>query len=372
MPGKKIVFLDEMPWMDSRQSNFLSALEGFWNGWASGRDDMLLIACGSATSWITRKLFRNRAGLHNRVTRRVFLEPFSLKECRDFFLSKGFDYTRKHIAESYLTFGGIPYYLDLFSPELSPTQNTNALCFEANGALADEYQSLYASLFDQPQRYTAVVEALADKAKGLNRQEIVEAAGLSNGGTLTKMLGDLEQCGFIRRYREYGKKNKDAIFQLIDPYTLFYLKKAKGHVAVDEDYWTGSLQSGSRNAWSGYAFEMLCLWHLPQIKARLGISGVSTEVYAWRSKASQPGVQIDLVIERKDGIINLCEIKNTAATLEISEGFAQELNAKKAAFRNETGTKKALHTTLISASPLPHASFRHDIQATITLEDLFT
>jgi hypothetical protein len=358
--------------MDAHRSYFLPALEGFWNGWASKRRDVLLIVCGSATSWIVKKLLCNRGGLHNRVSRSIYVKPFTLKECEEFLEAKGFSYIRKQIAECYMVFGGIPYYLNLLDPALSPTQNVNNLCFRQEGALVDEYRALYESLFEEPECYMAIVEALASKTKGLGRYEIVSTANVANGGTLTKTLDDLERCGFIRKYRAYGKKNKDALFQLMDPLTLFYHKKMKDRSGVDEDYWTNSLQSGSRNAWSGYAFEMLCLWHVNQIKARLGVSGVFTEIFTWRSGPDLPGTQVDLVIDRRDGIVNLCEIKNTALPFKVSKQYANHLDERKAIFKTETKTTKSVHTTLISAAGLSSEDYRTSIDSSVTLDDLFT
>jgi AAA+ ATPase superfamily predicted ATPase len=367
---KKVVFLDEMPWMDTRKSGFLTALEGFWNGWASGREDILLIVCGSATSWITKKLFRNRGGLHNRVTRRMYVEPFSLRECDDFFRSKGISYNKTQILDIYMIFGGIPYYLDLIDGTLSVPGNIDVLCFRENGVLTDEYQALYGSLFNHPERYTHIVETLAKKAKGLTRYEIVKAANVTDGGGLTTILSELEQCGFIRKYNEYRKKNKDAVFQLIDPFTLFFLKHMQGE-AADENHWSGNLQSGSRNAWKGYAFEMVCLWHIAQIKRKLGIAGVSTSVYTWRSKHSEPQAQIDLVIDRRDGVTNLCEIKYVNEAFVISEKYSNVLRIRSAAFQEETHTPNALHTTFISAYGLSDRGYRADVISEISLDDLF-
>ena len=369
--GKKVVFLDEMPWMDTRKSDFLSALEGFWNGWASGREDILLIACGSAASWIAGKLFGNKGGLHNRVTRRIYIEPFSLKECEEYFRSKRFVYDRRMVLESYMVFGGIPYYMDLMEPEYSVSQNVDRLCFHQDGALADEYREAFSSLFDKPGLYMDIVAVLAKKASGMNRYDIVNLAGCSNGGTLTKALDDLERCGFIRKFNEYGKRNKGAVFQLIDPFTLFYLKQMQGNASHGEAHWTNALRSGARNAWNGYAFEIVCFWHIPQIKKRLGISGVSTEIYAWRSRDAVPGAQIDMVIDRIDGIVNLCEIKYSNERFSIDRKYAERLSEKAAAFIKETGSRKALHTTFLTTYGLAESGYRHSVQSEITLDDLF-
>ena len=369
--GRKVVFLDEMPWMDARKSDFLSALEGFWNGWASGREDILLIGCGSASSWIAGKLFGNKGGLHNRVTRRIYLEPFSLKECEEFFQSKGFVYSRQMVLESYMVFGGIPYYMDLMDREYSVSQNVDRLCFRPEGALADEYREIFASLFDKPELYMDIVAALAQKASGMNRYDIVKKTGCSDGGTLTKVLDDLERCGFVRKFSIYGKRAKGAVFQLIDPFTLFCLKQMQGNVTHGGSFWTNSLRSGERNAWNGYAFEIVCFWHIPQIKKRLGISGVSTSIFAWRSHKAIPGAQIDMVIDRMDGIVNLCEMKYSSERFSIDRKYAERLSEKAAAFAQETNSRKALHTTFVTIYGLAETGYRHSAQSEITLDDLF-
>lgn len=369
--GKKVIFLDEMPWIDTKKSGFLSALEGFWNNWASGREDILLIACGSAASWIANKIFENRGGLHNRVTRRISLMPFTLAECEDFFSDRGFAYDRRMILESYMVFGGIPYYMDLLEKEFSITQNIDNLCFRQDGALIGEFREMFASLFERPEPYIAVVTALSSKMSGMDRYEIVKKTGCSNGGTLTKTLDDLERCGFIRKFQNYKKSNKGAVFQLIDPFTLFYLKQMQGKTADSEAYWTNSLQSGRRNNWNGHAFEIICYLHIGQIKKKLGISGVSTEVYMWRSGDSISGTQIDMVIDRKDGIVNLCEIKYSGEPYVIDKKYAQMLSDRAAAFARETGSRKSLHTTFITVRGLAQSGYRHSAQSEATLDDLF-
>jgi hypothetical protein len=369
--GKKVIFLDEMPWMDTRKSDFLIALEGFWNGWASGRSDILLIACGSATSWIVKKLFRNQGGLHNRVTRRIYLEPFTLGECEEFFASKGIVWTRIQILECYMIFGGIPFYLDMLDGTYSVAQNVDILCSGQHGELADEYQSLYGSLFANPERYLAVVEALSEKSKGLSRNELSEIARISNGGTLTNILDDLVQCEFIRRYRDFGKRSKDSIYQLTDPFTLYYLKFMSNQDGGDEHFWINNLQSGMVNAWRGFSFEMVCLWHTPQIKRKLGISGVSTNIFAWRSKTSDPGTQIDLIIDRKDGVINLCEIKYSNKPFTISKDYDEKLALRSAIFQDATHTTSALHNTFISIYGLAKGGYHGGIQSQISIDDLF-
>ena len=369
-PGKKIVFLDEMPWLDTPRSEFLTALEGFWNGWASGQHDIVLIVCGSASSWIVKNLFRNHGGLHNRVTRRMFLTPFNLAQCREFYEAKGIVMSRLDMVEAYMVLGGVPYYLDLLDRHLSLAQNIGELCFSENGVLRDEFDNLFASLFKNPGGYVAVVRALASKRKGLDRREIAAASGLADGGGLTRVLDDLERSGFTRRYRPFGRKSRGALYQLMDPFTLFYLAHIENS-EPDPGYWPAYMTTSAHAAWAGNAFERVCLAHVPQIKAKLGIAGVITTASAWRSETSDPGAQIDLVLDRADRVVNLCEMKYAPREFAITKALDVNLRHKRAAFIEETGTTSAVHLTLVTTFGLVRNAYWGGVQSEVTAEDLF-
>lgn len=369
--GRKVVFIDEMPWLDTRKSDFLPALDYFWNSWASAVPEVLFIGCGSATSWITKKLFQNRGGLHNRVTGRIHLAPFSIGECEEFFRSRNVEITRYQLAECYMIFGGIPYYLNLFDRGLSFTQNVDRLCFAPSAPLYDEFDELYKSLFNSPHRHVAIVEALARKSYGLNRSELCQIAKMQPNGHLTEALNDLEQCDFVERFFDFTKNKKGAYYYLKDPFTLFFLRYMKDNNTKDEYFWTNSIDDGTRRAWSGYAFEQLCRIHIKQIKAKLGILGVSTSTASWRSNESSPGVQVDLLISRKDGVINLCEMKYTKHLYEITKKDAALLERKKSVFAMETGTRHAIHITMVTTYGLAKKGYFGVAQSEITMNDLF-
>lgn len=368
---KKVVFFDEMPWLDAHKSGFLTAFDYFWNSWASTFPGMLFICCGSATSWITNKLFRNRGGLHNRVTGRIYLEPFSIGECEQFFDSKGIVMTRYQKAECYMIFGGIPFYLDLFERDLSLSQNVDKLCFAENALLKYEFNELYKSLFNNPGRHITVVETLAKKREGINKQELCQESGLAYNGHLTKTIEELEQCGFIDKYSDFTKQKSGCYYYLKDPFTLFYLRYMQNNNTKDEYFWTNYIEDGGHRAWCGYAFEQLCRAHLRQIKNKLGISGVSTETTSWRSKKSSPGAQVDMLIKRRDGIINLCEIKYVKHPYVITKDIASELERKRAVFQMETGVRNAVHITMVTTWGLDKSGYKSIAQADIKLDDLF-
>jgi AAA+ ATPase superfamily predicted ATPase len=349
---RKVIFFDELPWFDTYSSDFLTALEHFWNSWASFRTDVLLIGCGSAASWMINQLIHNHGGLHNRITERIPLQPFTLAETEEFLRSKGGIYDRYQIAELYMAMGGIPFYLENVQVNRSVAQNIDRMFFSSRGMLRTEYADLYRSLFKRPTRHIAIVEALSLKAKGLSRKDIVASTKLSDGGTLTKTLDELEQSGFIRRYLPFGKNKRDALYQLIDPFTLFFLTFVRDSKAEGDGAWLAQMDIPRWQAWSGYAFEYLCRNHIDSIKKQLSIGGIYTEISAWRSQDSEKGAQIDLIIDRKDRVINLCEMKFSTEVFVISKPYAENLRHKISTFRQETGTKKTVFLTLISAHGL--------------------
>jgi AAA+ ATPase superfamily predicted ATPase len=368
-PDKKVVFLDELPWMDAAKSDFLSAFEHFWNGWGAGRKDLLLIVCGSASAWIIKNIVNNTGGLHNRVTRQIYLRPFTLKECESYFERNNVILSRYQMLECYMIFGGIPYYLSLMDNSLSLAQNIDMLCFAQNAPLRNEYQNLYSSLFKNAENHIQVVNALTKKGVGLTRADIVGATKLNNGGYLTKVLSELELSDFIRSYKAFPKKTRDSIYQLIDFFTLFYVKFMEDN--TDEHFWSTTLNSGVRRAWSGYSFELVCLSHINQIKKALGISGVNSDVSSWRSKTADPGAQIDLIIDRADHIINLCELKYSNTIFSIDKAYDKKLLTKRSAFAEETKTKKGLHQTMVTTYGISKNAYSGAIQSEVTMDALF-
>ena len=369
--NRKVVFIDEMPWLDTDGTDFLSAFDYFWNSWAGSVPEILFICCGSATSWITKKLFQNRGGLHNRTTGRIYLAPFSLGECEAFFKSRGIEATRFQMTESYMIFGGIPFYLNLFDKELSFSQNVDKLCFAERAPLRNEFEELYKSLFSNPDKHMKIVETLSRKKAGMTRNEISKAAKLPPNGHLTEALAELEQCDFVERFADFTKPKNDAIYYLKDPFTLFYLRYMENNHSKDEYFWTNYLEDGGHRAWCGYAFELVCRIHIRQMKYRLGILGVSTNTMSWRSKNAAPSAQIDLLISRRDGVINLCEMKYMKHPYEIGKAEAAELERKRTVFLQETGVKSAIHTTMVTTYGVEKKGYSGIVQSEITMNDLF-
>ncbi len=368
-PGeeKKVIFLDELPWLDTRNSGFLSALEHFWNNWASARTDILLVVCGSAASWMLGNVIHNRGGLHNRITERIKLEPFTLRECEQYFGQKNAIFDRYQLLQLYMAFGGIPFYLDRIDPGASATQNINRLCFGTKPFFREEYSDLYASLFSKSERHIAVVEALAKKSKGLTRDELIRLSKLPNAGSTTKILSELEESNFIRTYRPFGKNGKNSLYQLVDLYTLFYLKFIRDSDPDDDQFWMNMTDNPVFRAWSGYAFEMVCLHHVPEIKEALGISGVQASVSTWRSEEAQ----IDLLIDRRDHVINLCEMKFSLHPFSIDKSYAESLRNKMGSFASESGTRKAVALTFISTYGVERNMYSGLVQKDLTMEALF-
>ncbi len=377
--GKKVVFIDELPWMDTAKSGFVPALENFWNSWAALRNDIKLIVCGSATSWIINNLIRSRGGLHNRLTHKMVLEPFRLKECEMYFREFGFAYSRKQIAECYMAMGGIPYYMSMMDKSKSVAQNIDNLFFSNNAPLKGEFKDLYKALFKNALPHIAVVTALATKGKGLTRQEILGATKLTDNGAFSEVLEELEQCGFIRLYDPFDnikseadkRQKRDTLYQLVDFYTLFYFRFISNNLYNDEAFWTNSLNTPIYNTWCGLSFEMLCLSHIKEIKTALGISGVQTIACAWRSTTTSDGAQIDLLIDRKDDAINLCEMKYSKGEFEINKDYSEKLDNKVNRFIEESSTKKSVMLTLITTFGVKTNMYSGHVQSQIVLDNLF-
>lgn len=379
--SKKIVFLDELPWLDTPKSGFIGAFENFWNSWASWREDVKLIVCGSATSWIINKIIRDRGGLHNRITHSLCLQPFHLGECEEYFNTYGFKYGRMQIAECYMTMGGIPYYFSLMEKGESVAQNIDRLFFREDAPLRNEFDDLFRALYKNYQNHIKIVRVLGEKGIGLTRCEIVCKTGLSDNGEFSKALEELELCGFIRSYLPFKgnstmssssrRTSRNTLYQLIDFYSLFYLKFHDRALKSDNNFWSASTNSPKLNTWRGLTFELLCQCHIQKIKSALGISDVSTDVSAWRGEHNDEKAQIDMVIDRKDGVINICEMKFSHSKFTIDKRYAARLEEKVNIFMEATYTDKTVLLTMITAKGLNDNSYSYIVQREVTLDELF-
>lgn len=373
---KKVIFIDELSWMDSKGSELISALESFWNGWVTARKekDVILIVCASATYWMMDNIVNAKGGLHNRITARINLKPFTLKECEEYLQSKKIIFNRHQILQCYMILGGVPYYWSLLKKGKSLPQNVDTLFFAEGAPLQNEYDNLYRALFNKPDQYIRIIEALCNVKKGITRDDICKKTKIGSSGALTQKLKELENCGFIRKYTPFGSESKNAIYQLIDNYTLFYNRFLKENT-YDENYWKNASNSGEVNAWSGVAFERVCLEHIAQIKKALGISGVQTDVNSWKCDADPEkglqGSQIDLLISRKDQIINVCEMKYSESDYSPDLAFDKAMRRKISDLKNATKTKYAIHSTLITTYEVVKTSYYGNIQSIITSDDLF-
>ena len=370
---KKVIFIDEIPWLDTPRSGFLSALEYFWNSFASARKDVLLIICGSATSWIINKVLKNHGGLHNRVTYRIHLQPFTLYECEQYAKYLGMRASHYDLIEYYMILGGVAFYWSRLDKGLSVAQNIDNMIFSETGFLHNEFNELYDSLFNEPESYLKIIHALGTIRIGMTRDELVKEGGISSNGKLTRMLEDLTECGFIKRIPSYGGKAKDDLIQLVDNFTIFYYKYMKENLNNDEHFWSNSYNSTIRSAWTGLAFERVCFQHIPQIKQAMGIAGVATQCYSWKAKgdALSSGTQIDMVLDRRDNIINICEMKFSKGEYTITKDYAMSLNNKVERFIESTKNKKTILLTMITTNGVVHNEYWNQIQCDITADELF-
>jgi AAA+ ATPase superfamily predicted ATPase len=350
---KFVLFFDELPWLASRKSGFLEAFGFFWNNWAS-KNNILVIICGSAASWMIQRVVQNRGGLHNRITKRIYLKPFTLKETETYLKYKKINLNRYQIAQIYMIMGGIPHYLKEIQAGKSAVQNVDDICFSEAGLLRDEFSNLYLALFEKAENHISVVRALGKKWKGLSRKEIVMQTGLSEGGTISKVLKELIYSGFVSSYYPFGKKKKEMLYRLTDEYSLFYLHFIEKKRIQEQGMWQRLSQTSVYKSWSGYAFESLCLKHIFQIKKALQIGGIYSEMASFSFKGNDEisGTQIDLLIDRNDSVINLCEIKFYNDQFVINKAYAQKLQEKRTIFRIISKTKKQIFITLITVHGL--------------------
>ena len=366
-----VVFIDELPWMDSAGSGFVSAFEHFWNGWADTQKNVMLIVCGSAASWISDNLLNNHCGLYGRVTAEIRLEPFTLHECECFLKSRGVHYDRYDIVLNYMIMGGIPYYMESIEKGQSLAQNVDSAFFSKGAKFRYEFDRLYRSLFADSEKYMAIVRLLATRRDGFTRKEIAEKTGIPYNGRLTTMLRTLEVSDFIASYTYFGGSARDVYYKLIDQFSLFYLKFIDGVKPLNPKFWAENLLSPSLNVWRGFSFEALCMVHVEQIKAALGISGVRTISGPWRSRNQENMAQVDLVISRADRLTNLCEMKFTADEFSVDSSYEAELRRKVVRFAEETKAKGGIISTLVTTYGLQYNQYSGRFEKVVTMDDLF-
>ena len=369
---QKVIFIDELPWLDTLRSDFIPAFEHFWNAWASARSDIKLFVCGSATSWMLDNIINNHGGLYNRTTHKMYLEPFSLGKCKEYFDAYHFGYTERDIADFYMVFGGVPYYMSLMDREQSVAQNVDRLIFSPKGELRNEKDILFRSLFRNSEDYVAIIDALSEKNKGLTRAEILDVTELTNNTLFGKRLQELEKCEFIRKYIDYSNRRRNVLYQLTDPLCHFWHSIVEQNQNQDPNFWSHSQNTPMFNTWSGLAFEMLCLNHVPQIKQALGISGIQSSVYSWRSpKDASEKAQIDLLINRADRCVNLCEMKYCYKEYEMTKQERERIEDRLHSFMQYAEPRKSIRLTMITSFGVKRNSNSYIVQNEVTLADLF-
>lgn len=341
---KKVIFIDEFPWMATTRSKFLMWFENFWNSYCTKRTDLVIVICGSAASYMVKNIISNKGGLHNRVTARIKLDPFNLNETKLFLQSQNITLEHYDILQLYMAIGGVPYYLEKIKKGYSVTQNIDRLCFEKGGELATEFQEIFISLFSNSNIHTKMVRALAKSQKGITKQELLRKCELKQNGFTSNILHELIESGFITLYTPFGKKNRNSLVRLSDEYSMFYIKFIEPHINQGAGTWNKLSKKQTTVSWYGYAFETICLKHIQQIKNKLGIGGVFSLNSSWFNKEAQ----IDLVIDRDDQRINLCEINFYNRPFSIDKAYYAKLQNKINEFKDDTNTRKGVYLTLIT------------------------
>ena len=369
--SRQLIFLDELPWLDTPRSGFMTAFEGFWNTWGCHRDNLMVVVCGSANSWILDKLINNHGGLYNRVTYEIKLAPFTLNECEKFYENKNVKLSRYDIAQSYMILGGIPYYMGYFQSGMSLAQNIDNLFFSKQGKLKEEYNRLFASIFSNPELMKKIVGLLYTKNAGYTRSEIVKTIGVLDGGTLSQSLNALIASDFVIKYIPFGKGKKEH-YKLVDPFCMFYLQFVDKRKKLDDNFWQHNVSSQQIASWRGFAYENVCFNHVLQIKKALGISGVITTHSAWSKRGDDmEGTQIDLLISRNDNVVNMCEIKYYGDKFVVSKEYYHVLLHRQEILSKEISPKVSIHSTLITTFGLTYNEYSGVFSNVLTLDDLF-
>lgn len=345
---KKVAFIDEMPWLDTHKSGFLSAFSYFWNNYATTRKDLVVVVCGSAATWIIEKVLGDKGGLHNRVTSTMRLMPFTVAETGSYLAKRNINLEHYQLLQLYMAIGGIPHYLNSVQKGLSVPQNINQMCFTRDGALTREFDNLYAALFNNADRHISIIRALSTKNRGLTRTDLLTLAKLDSGGGSSEILKELEESGFILKVSPFGNQEKNPLYRLTDEFSLFYLRFMEHAAAGSSNYWLSILNTPPYNTWGGYAFESLCLKEADAIKSAMQIAGINSRVLSWTGSFDGKGAQIDMLIDRADGVINICEMKFYNDPYTITKTYAEQLKQKLSVFRSATGTKKTCWLTFIT------------------------
>jgi hypothetical protein len=382
-PDKKIVlFFDELPWMATKNSKLLSTLDYYWNQHWSNHKNLKLIICGSSASWIIQKIINSRGGLHNRITEKIALEPFNLTDTECFLHHSGIQLNRSQILQIYMAMGGIPYYLSKIKKGMSAAQIIESLAFSKKSFLLEEFDNLFSSLFEDGEVHEKLVKIIGKHRYGIGQRNLLQKAGKStSGGGGVKKLKELEDAGFIERFKPLYHQKKGIYYRLIDEYTIFYLKWIE---PIRDELQSQSLEPGNWQAlqntpewyaWAGYAFEAVCYKHISAIRQRLAL-GVTALASSWRFSPTkgtpEHGAQIDLLFDRKDGAITLCEIKYTNEPFALTKEHWEALNRKIKVFTEKTQTKKQIFLALISANGIKPTLYSEEfISGLVILEDLF-
>lgn len=380
--SKKVtIFLDELPWLATKRSGLLQSIDYYWNLHWCKLPNLLLIVCGSAASWMLEKLIYAKGGLHKRITRKILLEPYKLRETEQFLKSRGIQLNQKQILDLYMAIGGIPFYLKGIKKGLSAAQNINVLCFEKNGLLYDEFRNLFESLFERAETNLTIVREIVKHGNRISREDLIQATGISSGGTLNKRLQELEAAGFIQSFLPFGRTARDHFYRVNDEFSLFHLKwiepflKSK-EVDHEQGYWQNMVKTPAVSSWAGLAYEAICLKHIAQVRKALGLDKVVCKMGSWqhlpKKGSEEEGVQIDLIFDRQDGVITLCEIKYSEKSFVIDKAYAKKLIQKMDTFELRFKTTKQVFLAFITTMGLKSSVWSKElVHKEVTLKDLF-
>jgi AAA+ ATPase superfamily predicted ATPase len=315
--GQWIIILDEFQWMANYQNELVSVIKMIWEKYLSQNPDLTLILCGSIASFMKSKVLKSSA-LYGRTDYELNLHELNLSEISEFFPGKGSD----EVIDTAMLVGGIPKYLELISEYPSLYDALEPLAFSQDGFFKTEYDRLFASHFGKKPIFMKIIQTLATNPYGLTTGKLAKEMQVASGGTLCHQLDDLESAGFLHSIIPFDKPEGSKLrkYILMDAYVRFYHSIIRGSMketTPPNTQFHAIMSSPRYAAWAGMAFEFLCMRHHKEISRILGFHGIpyTAGPFFQRKTLDTPGVQIDLLFERSDKILVLCEMKYLLASV---------------------------------------------------------
>jgi hypothetical protein len=362
---KKILFLDELPWMAAGRIRLVSLLKYYWdNHWKSKH--VMLILCGSVASFMVKKVLHSNA-LYGRTTIEILLKGFSPEEAARLLSKKR---SREETLNYQLVFGGVPKYLEQINTSQSFNKNMNTLCFSPHGIMLKEVERIFYSQFREPRTYLKIINLLKNGIFSLS--EISSKTKIPSGGGLKQYLKNLERAEMIRSYIPFDRSGNSKFkkYTLADEFLVFFFKYMGPNLRVIKESSSRrlfeTLTQNSFDSWLGFAFERFCLKHAGLLALVMDFADDILLASPYFKKNDER-FQIDLLYQRADRVITVCEIKHQ--NIKIGTNIIPEMQRKCALLKVPRGyaLEKALISLYGPDNSLKDTGYFHHF---VTLDDI--